>query len=143
LLAQLRQADRQPPPEEIKEHRQIIQETRQEIKPDYQQLHQRNQELEAEVLRLKEIVEQAPTTTKPELFSLRDRMKENFDYRVGESRHHLAAILKLLLEFWIGSLRNCKNLHQFLHLYLHRSKTCRTTYDPAIKAESFLKGFSI
>ncbi|WP_160111618.1 hypothetical protein [Tolypothrix sp. NIES-4075] len=31
-----RQYDRQQPPKEIKQDRQVIQETRQEIKPDYQ-----------------------------------------------------------------------------------------------------------
>ncbi len=84
MLAHIRQHDRQPPPEELIQDRRIIQEARQEIKPDYQQLHQRNQELSAEVLRLKEIVEQAPTTRKPELFSLRDRVLKSLT--IGRGR---------------------------------------------------------
>lgn len=70
MLAELRQSDRQPPPEEIKPDRQ-------ETRPDYQQLRDRNQELEAEVLRLNGILEQVEelnSAPKPDLFALRDRV---------------------------------------------------------------------
>ena len=77
MLAQFRQNDRQPPPEEIKPDRQVSDEARQEIKLDYQAMRERNQELEAEVLRLKKIVEQAEelnSAPKTDLFALRERV---------------------------------------------------------------------
>ena len=63
MLEQVRQGDRQAPSEEIR--------------PDYQQLHDRNQELEAEVLRLKGIVKQAEelnSSPKPDYFALRENV---------------------------------------------------------------------
>ena len=60
MLVEIRQSDRQAPPEEIK--------------PDYQDLQLRNQELEAEVLRLKKQAEELNSVPKPDLFALRDNI---------------------------------------------------------------------